>query len=583
MSYRGGRRSGNNRNGGGRGMAVDDASGTNPQQSSNTNFEIRNWESGTPGDVISFLERKTRLNLRPYKVNGPAVTVELPNNKSSEFLKWSGVRFAGQKLSITSLGSASAEASGTMQILNAILQQRYDPNTKLLNFAMMMVDPTLLAHGLLASPQTAMKMFQALLKVAADLKLEVQSVSLEQNQLVDVEIAVHVSNSFPKLLNLSLANNQINSISNLTILKSKFQNLRELVLAGNPLQQHPAYAASQVREIVNMFPRLMILDGQTVRTEADLPRNALPVPVKPTFFEDDAVQQLVGVFLSNFFGMWDTNRQGLQILYDESSLFSLCLSGNVPHVPTSSKTSDAYLRNSRNLMKNHSLQTKHNRIHIGTQSIMTTFNRIPQTKHDLTNPELFQMDAWKIQDIRAPGDTAIMMVVHGEFTEMPGSHKRSFDRTLVVLPGANGSYLIASDMLTVRGLGLLPQPTPQGAPAPGVVPGATSTPSPAPGAPMPGAAPPAAPMPGAVPGAPGAPMPGAIPGAPMPGAVPGAPMPGAVPGAVPGADALNALMSQTNLKMEFADMCLKQANYDLNAALQLFEQSRAQLGPDAFN
>lgn len=542
MSSRGGRR----RHNGGRAQNNGDMAVDEPQNNQNNqnnqlkvpHVEVRNWEGGTMADLVSFLERKTRSKIQNVRQNGPVISAQIPPNDAREIERWSGVRFAGNKLNIKVVYktvSASPETSMTFQVLHGFLQSRYDPQAKLLNLTMMMSDPTLQAHEMLSTPERAVKVFQALMKVAGENYPGVESISLEGNSLADANLVSSIAQTYPSLLNLSLANNQISSIATFAKLKNQLPRLRELVLAGNPVLQHPAFQ-SQARELVAMFPRLLLIDGVPVRNEADLPKNSLPAPIMPTFFEDEGVASLVPVFLTNFFELWDKNRPGLMALYDQASTFSLCYNGGAPHLPTSKPAPATYIQMSRNLVKNGGQQARHNKVYIGQGAIASAFSRAPASKHNLGNAPAFAIDAWKISDVRGPGDTAIMMVVHGEFEESTSTQLRSFDRTLVVLPGMNGSYLVASDMLNIR----LQSTLPISAPPNNVASGISSAQAPVPGAQL------------------------------------------NTPSGGENAALLQEFMKQTRLTAEYADMCLKQANYDPPTAYQLFQQSQGQLPANAF-
>lgn len=548
--------------------------------------ELRNWEGGTMSDVLNFIERKSRIRLQNAKQAGGTITGEVPPNKTRDLEKWSSVQFAGRKLNIKIVyksAEQSAESSALYTLLSQVLQSRYNPAARLLDLSRITSDPVLMQQGLLADAEKTVKVFKALLRVAGDNLKDVDSVSLEGNFLTDVDLVENVATAFPKLLNLSLANNQISGVAQFVRLRNKFPLLRELLLAGNPLQQNPAYQ-SQAGELVAMFPRLVILDGITVRNEADLPKNALPAPIKPTFFEDEGVASMTPMFLANFFSLWDNDRAALLALYDQASFFSLALDTASPHSPTSKQAPASYIQMSRNLVRNHSQQSRHHRVYFGPSQVATAFTKVPGSRHDLNNASAFAIESWKVSDVRSPGDTAIMMVVHGEFEETTNTKittntnakvMRSFDRSLVVLPGPNMSYVIASDLLSIRMHSKLPVSAAGGAPAAGPVP-APATPA---NGPSPAISAAGTPAPGApAPGVPTQGMPAPNPGAPAP--TMGTPAP--VPNAIPPDALLQEFVRQTGLTAEYADMCLKQANYDPNVAMQLFQQSRAQLPPNAF-
>lgn len=531
----------------GQGMALD----PNPQEM--PQVLIRNWEGGSVDDVVRFLQNKTRLQLRNAHLEGNVVKAQCRTQDVGVFERWNGARFAGRSLNVQVQKPTAPDSA--VQLLENFLRSRYDPGTQLLNLANMRGDPILAGAGLFSTPTRTSKMFQALMKLAGELLPGVRSVSLESNDMQDVTNVTQLAQTYPKLENLSLANNRIASTRGLSVWRNKFPMLRELVLAGNPLM--PAQSA----EVVAMFPRLIILDSVQVRSEADLPSNSLPVPTKLTFFENAEIQQMATAFLTNFFGLWDVNREGLLQLYDALSEFTLCYNAATPRLSLANNThtgrTGPYISESRNLMRTSTANARHHRVALGPEAVMRVFAHIPRTKHDLAKPGAFAIDAWQVHGIRQQGDTGVLMSVHGEFVDQDTNFPRSFDRTLIVVPSPTGAMVIASDMLTVRSHSAMPQPdlrTDQGTPG-------TAAP-----------APPAAGTP--------------VPAGPVPAATqPQLQQPSqleAGPGPVAAANMVQALMQQTHLNAHYAELCAKQANFDLGVALSLFQQSRANLPPDAF-
>lgn len=503
-------------------------------------LDFRHWQGGTQSDLVSFIKRKSRISLQNPRVNGDVLTAFVPERDVSVVTKLNGVKFAGSTLEITAQSPTSAaNTSQTIDILTNFLQSRYNPAAQLLDLTNMGGDPVLLSRGMLATPTTATKMFMALLKMANEKLPGVRSVSLENNQLTDISSVSSLSQSLPNLENLSLANNMLPNYQSLLPWRNKFPKMRELVLRGNPMLNDP----NAQREIVNMFPRLVMLDGQTVRNEADLPKTALPMPVLPTFFETPDIQNLSQSFLAEFLRCWDADRSQLLPLYDEASLFSVCYNTNTPKLPSHQPANRRgpnpnapYTSSSRNLAFSNTPQTRTQRLAIGQNAILTVFQKLPATKHDLSQAHKFAIDGIALNGVRAPHDSAISVSIHGEMLDVASNLTRSFDRTLVILPSPGGSFLIASDMLTIRSAAGYDafhsnRPPPGSSPTPPAV---------------------------------------------TPGPAGGTPDPSTIETLV------RQVMAQTGLTLKYAQECLQQANFDLAMALNLFQQSRGQLPPDAF-
>jgi nuclear RNA export factor len=387
-------------------------------------------------------------------------------------------------------------------------------------------------------------MFLALMKVAEDLR-DVETVSLANNELVDVNWVTTLAQTYPGLKNLSLANNRISNMRGLEPWRHKFKQLRELILAGNPVVQNdPTYKD----QILRMFPRLVILDGQVVRDESQLDVLKLPQPIRQTFFENGDIQMMATNFLANYFRLFDDDRQQLLQLYDDMSTFSLSVNSGAPRVLVANPKPQswaAYISLSRNLQKVTTVTARNNRLYTGPQAIGNVFRRLPATKHDLSNASKFSIEAWRTTGVRDAADTGVIICVHGEYDE-PQNMTRSFDRTFIVLPGPNGSMIVASDILTVRawagsdawkeGGAVTPQPS--GTPAPAPVPTSQHV---------------------------------------QPG------IPPELNGLTPEQMAVvEKLMIETRLTPQYARMCAEQANFDLVRAAALFQQSRQQLPPNAF-
>lgn len=95
---------------------------------------------------------------------------------------------------------------------------------------------------------------------------------------------------------------------------------------------------------------------------------------------------------------------------------------------------------------------------------MTSYQKLPMTRHPIAEPGKFVFDAWQMEGLLAPPApgappaTAMFATVHGQFTELPINGVRSFDRTFILAPAPPGSAaavagwpcVIVSDMLTLR-------------------------------------------------------------------------------------------------------------------------------------
>ncbi|KAK9471033.1 uncharacterized protein V1510DRAFT_235817 [Dipodascopsis tothii] len=458
-------------------MAIDGADGE-----STTEIEIRGWQGATVFDLVGFITRKCQITLQGAKAHGPVVRARIPTGKLEALLKWTGIRFAGDSLTFSvagdngagtapvgGSGGLSSNAESTITVLRKFLESRYSAENQLLNLTSMASDGYLQANGMFSSLTTSSKMFPAMMKVASmDLKA-VESVSLASNQLDDVASVTTLSQTYPHLKNLSLADNNLTQWRNLDPFRGKFREIRELIMTGNPITSLPNYQSEMLRR----FPSLKILDGVVVESidlgcaSASFNNSSnsfavniqkLPIATLAGFFETDEIQNIVMDFLGKFLHVYDNDRSQLQPLYDNLSQFSLAVNTTAARVSSGVQNWSAYIPLSRNLTRISSPAARVARVAVGERAILELMQRVPATRHDLSDPQKFAIEALTVHGLRAQGDTGIMLVVHGEFEEVPSggtpnqqSMRRSFDRTILLLPVAETrSMLVVSDMLTIR-------------------------------------------------------------------------------------------------------------------------------------
>lgn len=538
-----------------------DAYDDHGNQGNQVKVEVRGWEGGSRDDLVAFLLRKANIRLMNPSTSGPVLSAYVKKFEAAPLLKFSGIRFAGAPLKITLAdgqdggnGGASSGKLQTVEMLRNFLSSRYNEQAKYLDLQALRHDQYLVSNNLFSSASTESKMFVALMKVAEDLR-NVETVSLADNDLIDVNWVTTLAQTYPGLKNLSLANNRIAGMRGLEPWRHKFRQLRELILAGNPLvTNEPTYKD----QVLRMFPRLVILDGQVVRDESQLDVLRLPQPVRQTFFENPDIQSMATGFVANYFRLFDEDRQQLLQLYDDASTFSLSVNSGAPRVLISNpkpQSWSAYISLSRNLQKVTTVTARNNRLYTGPQAIGGVFRRLPPTKHDLAQAHKFSIEAWRVPDVRVAGDTGVMICVHGEYDE-PQNIIRSFDRTFIVLQGPAGNMIVSADIMTVRAwagsdawkeTGSHPG-TPGGTPVPTGPPPPANSPAPGPGV------------------------------SPVPQGIPPE-LNGLTPEQI---SIVEKLMIETRLNAQYARMCAEQANFDLGQAAALFQQSRAQLPPNAF-
>ncbi|WBW73552.1 mRNA export receptor, Tap, nucleoporin Mex67 [Schizosaccharomyces osmophilus] len=464
---------------------------------------ITGHSKASEDDLISFVWRKAKVRLMNLVLTPASATAVV---KSQDFPKLNGLNgtaFAGDRLAIRSITGSSPAASAlkkskskrtrqlvssgstsalrslssssapekspsapassstneTIEKLKQFLGSRYHSESKFLDLGSLQQDALLREMGILAEASTKSKMFPALMKVASLHYPDVVSVNLSDNNIDSVSSVTTLSQTWPRLLNLSIANNRISTLKDLEpwAPKTKFPDLQELVLVGNPICQ-TTYANQVLQyqsEMVTRFPKLRLLDGNPIHPEVLAAHTSLPFPAFPPFFDKPETQQLIYPFLEAFFKGWDTDRAALiQQVYSPQATFSVSLnSSNLRSKAVPSKSDSLkwgiYKKKSRNLLHVRSVDEQASRSYVGQEAIVAAVNALPKTRHDMSDSSQWLIEGWNL--VLPSIGSAIKIVVHGKFEEPQNkSLTRNFDRVIIILPGGSTGVLVVNDMLIVR-------------------------------------------------------------------------------------------------------------------------------------
>jgi nuclear RNA export factor len=366
----------------------------------------------------------------------------------------------------------SQTGSNTKAVLTQILGRRYDSSLRLLNLSALKQDPDLQQLGVFANPATESKFFPVLMKICDEVwetpakkNESVESVTISNNHLANVLDITTLATTFPSLRNLDLSSNLISDFEGLKYWRWKFRDLEHLVLSNNPIES----ALDFKKTITKWYPKLLQLNGVEVRTKKDIQKQQNPIPVLSPYFQDEA--DIGAKFVTDFFPLFDAGRDtALRNFYDANSSFSVSVNTHAKRVQREESHSsnwDQYIKKSRNLLKITHLPARSSRLYRGAQ-IQTAWEQMPRTKH----PSLSQHPSdWLIECHPLPGlpDSkgeagsggvgGLIIMVHGNFEEThPQTGKtldrRSFDRTFVLGPGAGvGGIRVVSDILVLRAPG----------------------------------------------------------------------------------------------------------------------------------
>jgi nuclear RNA export factor len=539
------------------------------------NYQKSKAANGADGGITTlkhWLERKAgmRLGRRDVKIkksqlDGDTLVISVPSVDARAYERMDGYDWAGAKISIKRADGTSSEANKpssaaeeTKAMLRGVLERRWNPDAKLLDLSALGVDPELQANNMFDQKSTTSKFFPALMRVLElsfnnnqERDEAIQSVSLANNDLVDLKLVSTLSETLPNLLNLDLSNNKLENLDAMAIWRRRFRKLQHLVVSGNPLEQNDPTAAA---ELVKWYENLRMLNNVQVRTEEDIKNKNnitnIPFPIRSPLFQDEG--GIAETFIRTFFAGYDTDRTALaQMYYDDNSEFSFALNTAAPRDPAGTEKTekqewDRYIKGSRNLKKISQLPARQNRLFRGAKAVSDAFAELPVTKH----PDLAtESSKWLIEAHIQPGlpdplnnspagVDGFFISIHGEFKETETGKRRSADHAFYIGPGGSTGVRIISHTMTIRAYGGSQafQPVPNTPPLPAVE-AATSD-----GVPQ---------------------LPAGI--------------------SVELAEQMvNELTKQTGMTLQYSSDCLTQTGWNFDGALAAFQSVKANLPPAAF-
>ncbi|XP_032125156.1 nuclear RNA export factor 3 isoform X1 [Sapajus apella] len=204
--------------------------------------------------------------------------------------------------------------------------------------------------------------------------------------------------------------------------------------------------SSNINSILELFPKLLCLDGQQSPgpTLCGLEAHKRLPTCKGSFFGSEMLKNLVLQFLQQYYLIYDSgDRQGLLGAYHDEACFSLSISFN----PGDSALSILfkYFKDNRNIKMLQDPYLRGQLLKHTKCDIVDFLSSLPKTQHDLSS---FLVDMWY--------QTKWMLCfsVNGVFKEVEGQSQGSvlaFTRTFIATPGSNSSLCIVNDELFLRG------------------------------------------------------------------------------------------------------------------------------------
>ena len=434
-------------------------------------------------------------------MRGDSVIITASPEDIAQIQKLNNFTFAGTSLAVQSCEPASLPLSAksgekkkegpspgvqeTKDRIQAVLARRYDPGLKLLNLSALGRDPDLVQMGMFEENKTSSKLFPALMAVCDGLfktrqeKVDaIDSVTLADNELVDLAMVFRLAQTFPDLKNLDLSRNKFSDTKSLDSWKTKFRHLERLLLKDNPIEKlSPTYHV----DVTKWFPTLRFLNDTQVRTLEEIAAATAaaeaaksPIPITGPDFRD--VAQVGENFVLQFISLYDSDRTALLTnFYDTQSIHSISVNMSAPRDPEHSTAIPPwadYTKYSRNLVKITHPGPRMSRRFRGVKDIQPVWSSLPPTRHpDLqTQADKYLIECHPLPGLSDPtgqsarGVDGLILTMHGEFEEKNDSTTekalRSFSRTFVLGPGAPGGppIRVISDMMVLRAWGPLASP-----------------------------------------------------------------------------------------------------------------------------
>ncbi|KAI8056333.1 uncharacterized protein B0P05DRAFT_498853 [Gilbertella persicaria] len=448
---------------------------------------ITGFEAGTEAGVVPFLVQKSKKSWEPVEVKLDQGQMLLTVNDpviARILVRLDGYIFGAQQLRIrlyehsalpmTPVVDANNKKLGTMDILRNFLLSRWHSEARYLNLDDMSNDPILKKSAIKppGAPGANAIVGPAMMKLAGEMFDDVITISFARNQLKNVQPISTLAQYLPNIQNISFQDNLMKEYESLEALSGtgKLKNLKELLLAGNPLRnseiKQRGNDRAYVRNIVKRFPSLILLDhfpvtlSESEAASIHKTGRVLPLDNQPNFFDNEISQAAAVDFITKYYGCFDSNRAVLAPIYDGNAVFSVVsnvklraqqkLRRKEKKKMMDDEEKSTWSSISRNLIGKSKRQEGKGLV-VGPEAIGSTIVRLPSTIHDLTKTEDFVVDAHQTP-------VGLLINLHGEFKEEESTPPLSYDRTFLLRPATPDSpamaagwpYVIMNDMLCVR-------------------------------------------------------------------------------------------------------------------------------------
>lgn len=431
-------------------------------------------------------------------MDGDLALITASQEDATRILKLNTFVFAGSALTIEQITSPapgsgkevapealSTDAKNTQERIKGILSTLYNPTDKLLNLSALGQNPDLQAMGMFDAKNRITKLFPVLM-VVCDRIFEspkakrdaITSITLANNQLENISNVTSLAQTFPDLENLDLSGNNFADLRSFEGWRWRFRKLKNLIIANNPIE-NTTTVPDYKQEIIKWFPLLQTLNNIQVRSAEEIAAvieaeerakqlaHVSPIPILGSDWRD--VQTVGERFLEQVYSAHNDNRALLaDMFYDAQSTFSLSVNVSAPRSADAASHQQAWapwIKHSRNLYKITNLPTRMSRAYRGVEAIKAVWTELPTTSHpDIrTQGVKYLVDCHLLPGLTDPsgqnprGVDGLILMVHGEFQEQDPSGSpsiaRSFSRTFILGPAPPGrpfEFRVVSDVLKLR-------------------------------------------------------------------------------------------------------------------------------------
>ncbi|XP_016018091.1 nuclear RNA export factor 3 isoform X1 [Rousettus aegyptiacus] len=242
--------------------------------------------------------------------------------------------------------------------------------------------------------------------------------------------------------NLNLSNSEVKSAGESD--QSKGLEPEEMNANRNPLCTTISDKSTNISTILELFPKLLCLDGQEPPPPTNFGIEAhkkLPTYRGNVFGSD--MLSLVLQFLQQYYLIYDSgDRHCLLCAYHDKACFSLTIPFNPKDTSLSSLFE--YLNDNRNMKKFKDPYLRVQLLKHTKHDIVCSLCVLPKTQHDLSS---FVVDMW------FQTERMLCFSVYGVFKEVEGRSQgsvRAFARTFITTFASSSSLCIMNDELFVR-------------------------------------------------------------------------------------------------------------------------------------